>query len=162
MFKDRNGLLAGVAFLLLGLISLMILIPYGIDVPSNVRLAVLSPSYYPRLVSIALAIIGAAVIARAAGTGASDERAYLSIAAMAKALIVILVLLGSAFALPHAGFVVTCTGALATLMLIGGERRPWLIASVSLALPMLLHFFFTKVANVPIPEGILRHVWGGI
>lgn len=162
MIKDRKGLLAGLAFLLLGLLTVTVLIPYGIDEPSNVRFAVLSPSYYPRLVSLAMALIGLAILVRAVTVAPSNEDdGPLSPSALAKAGLVMVTLLLTAFALPYAGFILASFGALIVLLLLAGERRPLIIVSVALILPVALHVFFTKVANVPIPEGILSPVLKG-
>ena len=63
------------------------------------------------------------------------------------------ILLGIYFALPIVGMVWVSMIAFALLVLLsGGKHLAWgMIAAV--VLPLLLYFFFTKVAGVAIPQG---------
>ena len=58
--------------------------------------------------------------------------------------------------LPQAGFVLMSTIALLVLMTIAGERRLHLMLPISILLPLGLYFFFNKIANIPIPAGVLQ------
>ena len=58
--------------------------------------------------------------------------------------------------LDYLGFVLGGAIALVLLMLLAGERRPLLVACVSIGVPMALYLFFTKAAGIPIPSGILK------
>ena len=55
---------SGVFMLAVGLLLLLLLIPYGIDTPKKIRYAALSPTYYPQIVALILSVIGAAIIFR--------------------------------------------------------------------------------------------------
>jgi len=64
-------------------------------------------------------------------------------------------------ALEPLGFVLASTIALFVLLLLAGERSALALVSISLVLPITLHLFFTHVANIPIPSGVLQPVIGG-
>ena len=156
MSLRNRDLWAGLAFFLLGLLMVVFLIPAGIVEPKKVKFAVLSPSYYPRIVAIAMSIIGLAIVIGALRkpTGEYTTSVFDSKAAI-KVCAVFFVLFATAYALPQAGFVLATTVALAILMILAGERNPLIISGVSILLPIFLYLFFSKLANVPIPGGIL-------
>lgn len=72
-----------------------------------------------------------------------------------------LTLLFYAIALPTLGFVVTSTIVLFVLLLLAGERKPVWLVFIPALLPVSLFFFFTKVANIPIPTGIFETMFTG-
>ena len=156
MLLRSRDLWAGLVFLLLGLLLITYLIPAGVVEPKKVKFAVLSPSYYPRIVAIAMSIIGLAIIIGAVRAKPNDDALLaFNINAAFKVCIVFIVLFATAYALPDAGFVLATMVALAVMMMLAGERNPLVIAAVAILLPIFLHFFFSKVANIPIPGGIL-------
>ena len=172
-------LLSGIALLLL-----FVLIPYGIDAPRKVKFAALHPAYYPRIIAWCLLIFGGATIGvalkkRMSGTaGASansidsnnlespdqtivstplvpvsnDKTGRQRLLPLA---ILSTVFAGVTFALPILGFPLTTGLTLLLVMPLAGEFRVWLILIVAICLPMLLYLFFTKLANIPIPGGVL-------
>jgi len=65
------------------------------------------------------------------------------------------VFVGVTFLLPTLGFPLTTGLALLGLMPLAGEMRLWVVTTTAICLPMLLYLFFTKIANIPIPGGVL-------
>ena len=65
----------GAGIVALGAFLLLILIPYGVTSPSNVRIAVLSPTMWPKIVSAALILMGGILFLRAvlAGQGHATD-----------------------------------------------------------------------------------------
>ncbi len=156
MLLRNRDLWAGLVFLLLGVLLITFLIPVGVVEPKKVKFAVLSPSYYPRIVAIAMSIIGLAIAIGALRRETQvDSTLTFNLNSAVKVCGVFIILIATAYALPHAGFVLTTTIALAVLMLLAGERNPIVIGAVAILLPIFLYLFFTKLANVPIPGGIL-------
>jgi hypothetical protein len=161
--KNSQSLAAGLLMLLLGLAVIFLLIPHGVVEPRKVKFAALSPSYYPRIVAICLAVLGLAVTIRSLSwrsdfrteaTGLSDKagkhpNAFVRIAMF------FAIMLFFAIAIKPLGFLITSAIAMLASMILAGERRPALIATLSIALPLLLYFFFLKVAGIPIPTGVL-------
>lgn len=163
MSKFLNiGSVAGAVYLLLGLFVVFVLIPIGVDEPSNVEFAVLAPSYWPRVICIVLALLGIGMLVRRfleiqKGKAEEEESGIRDLIFWRVGLVIAGTFLIYAV-LETLGFVLTGIIALAVLMLIAGERRPLQIALVSLGVPLALYFFFTKAASIPIPAGILEPI----
>lgn len=148
------GLLLGA----IGLVFILILIPHGVVEPRKVKYAALSPSYYPRIVAIALLGLGMLVAVR----GFLEHRQADEPDAMARPdagvrIAAVFCLLGLyAVLIGTVGFVLMSALVLAALTFLAGERRLWLIAANAVVLPFVLYFFFVEIANIPIPAGVLE------
>ncbi len=158
------NLIAGPLMLIFGLLGVFVIIPNGIDEPGGVQFAALSPSYFPRIVCYMLAAFGAMVIIRtlamksdaAAMEAAPDERVIM------RTVTVFAVLFALYIALEPLGFPLTGAIALFTLMFLADERRLTIMIPVAIGIPAGLYLFFTKAANVPIPNGILEQYLAGV
>ena len=149
---------SGVFMLAVGLLLLLLLIPFGIDTPKKIRYAALSPTYYPQIVAIILSVIGAAIIFRNRKSFRVKEAEELDVAhpnAQIRIIIFLALLAAYALSLEFLGFVLSGALALATSLILAGERRVTFILVMSLLLPISLFLFFYKVAYVPVPNGLL-------
>ena len=162
----NKNLAAGLVFLLFGVLLLAALIPYGIQQPHSVQYQALSPSYWPNIVAGAICCIGAALIASTLLAGGGGEETgesgeantitpLLSWLAI-RPFVALALCFAMYFGLEPLGFVLSSALALAALLILAGELRPYVILPVSLLVPFGLHLFFTKAASVPIPGGILE------
>ena len=158
-----KDLWSGLLFAGLGMIVVFVLIPQGVTEPRKVKYVALSPSYYPRLIGIALILLGALIAVRAVlrpiAEGPEEPRHPRSLQRTV-AFFVLLAIYG--LAVSTSGFILPSIIALIAALLLAGENRAWLIALISLALPFGLYFFFLKVARVPIPTGVLEPLLRGI
>ena len=166
--ERRIDLISGIVLCAIGVLGIAVLIPVGIQEPASVEFAALSPSYWPRIVCGALAGMGFVVAAATffgADDAGDDEQAaigdYPIPIVLARIAAAIGLMFSAYFLLEPLGFVVTGALVLAVFMVFAGERSPVTIASISAGVPLFLFFFFTKVANIPIPNGVLRSVLGG-
>lgn len=158
-----RDIIAGTLILAIGLVFVFILIPIGVDEPRRVKYAALSPSYYPRIVAIILVVIGAVVVARAMFRPTAvemDSEAHPAAALRLSGISAIL--MAFAILLTPLGFIVASTLALFAAIWLAGEKRIHINAAISVILPVLLYFFFLKVARIPIPLGILKPVLEGV
>ena len=152
---------SGVFMLAVGLLLLLLLIPFGIDTPKKIRYAALSPTYYPQIVALILSVIGAAIIFRnrkSFRVKEAEELEELDVAhpnAQIRIIIFLALLAAYALSLEFLGFVLSGALALATSLILAGERRAIFILAISLLLPISLFLFFYKVAYVPVPNGLL-------
>ena len=149
---------SGVFMLVVGLLLLLLLIPFGIDTPKKIRYAALSPTYYPQIVALILSVIGAAIIFRNRKSFRVKEAEELDVAhpnAQIRIIIFLALLAAYALSLEFLGFVLSGALALATSLILAGERRAIFILAMSLLLPISLFLFFYKVAYVPVPNGLL-------
>ncbi|MEM9061006.1 MAG: tripartite tricarboxylate transporter TctB family protein [Pseudomonadota bacterium] len=159
----RKDLWSGLILAGLGLLVVFVLIPQGVVEPRKVKYAALSPSYYPRLIGIALILLGAVVALRdvfsPAGTEQDPARHP---RALQRTAIFFGLLAVYGLAVSASGFILPSIIALAAALLLAGERRIWLISVISLVLPFGLYFFFLKIASIPIPAGLLAPLLEGI
>ena len=155
----KRDLLAGASVLLIGILLVFVLIPIGVDEPSNVEFAALAPSYYPRFVGIAMMLLGLAIAVRSIYRPVADDMLEVPESVLVyKAICAIAIMFATAIFVSSVGFILVGAAALLALMLLAGERNPVIIAAAVIGLPLLLYFFFTKLANIPIPEGVLEPV----
>ncbi len=160
---SKDGL-SGMFMIAAGLLLLTLIIPNWVTEPSRVRVAALAPSYYPRLIAVCLVGIGAAVLGSAffgkAGPAesASDRRPD----AMLRTTAILAMLTACFLSLEWLGFVLASAITVALALLLGGERRYWLIGAIALLLPFLLYLFFLKIARIPIPAGLLQPLIGNL
>ena len=157
----NRDLWSGLFFAVLGLIVVFVLIPEAVTEPRKVKYAALSPSYYPRLIGIALIVLGLSVVARAVLRPAAEgpvEPSHPRAMQRTAAFFGLLALYG--FAVSTSGFILPSIIALLAALLLAGERRIGLIAVISLVLPFGLYFFFLKVASIPIPAGLIEPLIG--
>ena len=163
--SSNRDLLAGLVFLVLGILAVGVLIPYGIQQPPSVQYRALSPSYWPNIVAGALAALGLALIVSTllsgGGAGAREEGSGngnqgFSTWLMIRPLIALAICFALYFGLEPLGFVLTTAIAVTLLMLLAGEYRLYIVLPAAIIVPFGLHLFFTKAASVPIPMGILE------
>lgn len=163
----RQSLIAGSLYLILGLLVVFVLIPVGIDEPSNVQYPPLAPSYWPRIICFGLAVLGIAMLIRSAvqirsgsaSVEGSEDPAPDRV--MWRGGLVVAGCFVLYATLEALGFVLATAIALVILMLFAGERRPHIVLPVAAGVPLALYFFFTKAASIPIPNGILESILVG-
>lgn len=163
----HQNVLAGALYLILGLFVVFILIPLGIDEPSNVQYPPLAPSYWPRIICLCLAALGLAILVRSgirmskgSALGETDEDAP-DERNLWRAGVVIALGFALYSVLETLGFVLATIIVLVILMLFAGERRLQIILPVATGVPLALYLFFTKAASIPIPSGILESILVG-
>lgn len=165
----RGERVIGGGVLALGLLVFFALIPAGVDSPANVSHLSLAPDFWPRIIAAVLALMGLLLLLnpgprQTAADGSppgESSPARLSTGARVLRLGVVLAALFGFYALiPHAGMVAPGIAFIFALMWFAGERRLRLMAAVAMAAPLLLYFFFTQVAGIPIPLGVFEALRG--
>jgi len=156
---ERNDLILSAVTVGFALLVMFAVIPLGVEDPGTINVLALGPSFWPFIIALFICLMGLIVGAQAyrrfraggdprLGTGGGQQFALTR-------WIGALVLLAGYYALIGVlGMVVASILTLLLFMLLGGERRPVLIAAISLVLPIALYLFFRYVANVAIPMGI--------
>lgn len=163
MNSALKTLVLGAVLITVSLLILFVAIPLGIWVPAHLRQGALSPAAWPRVVTIALLVLGVAMLvqglrqrladsARAAGMHEMSIRprhARLKTAVAMGILVVYYELVR------WLGIVVASALALPALSFLYGERRMGMLVALALILPAALYAFFVYVAKIPMPLGIL-------
>ncbi|MCE2522744.1 MAG: tripartite tricarboxylate transporter TctB family protein [Rhodobacteraceae bacterium] len=163
----RRDLAAALVFLTIWLGMVLYLIPQGVAVPGSIKVAALSPDFWPRLVaygaiaaSVFLLVETLTMQQPHLDEEEAEDAAQYQLATL-PATLRILVLVAALFAfyasLTTLGVVAASVVLIFAMMLFFGERKLWLVALLSVALPVLLYLFFRYVASVPIPLGIFEN-----
>lgn len=160
--RRRRGLDLGVGlfFFAAALVFLFVVVPVGIRVPGRVQHFGLSPAMLPIVTAVLIGTFGAILALRAAFAQAlpppEDELAgeprvdwwwRLTVAAALAAAYYVVV--------PWLGMTLTAVLVTAGMMLLGGERRLWLIAMLAVTLPVVVSYLFRGLLYVPLPRGLL-------
>lgn len=163
--KNKRDLIAGILFCAVGLGTALILIPYGVKVPQSIKVAALSPAFWPKIIAWAAVLTSIALILEATllkqPDSADDDDAVkdaeyklATLPATLRMLVLIATLFGFYFSLTTFGMVATSILLIGAMMLFFGEKKYVMVASLSIGIPILLYLFFRYVASVPIPLGI--------
>jgi hypothetical protein len=158
MSRLSPDLWLGAGVIALGTFLLLILIPYGITSPSNVRIAVLSPTIWPKIISAGLVLIGGLLVLRAFVAGRGDVapaeetseggwRPWMRIGAVG------LLMAAYFYSLPMLGMPLAGIIALLAYALLVRAGRPITTVLTAILLPLMIYGFFSHVAGVPIPQG---------
>ena len=160
----RRDIITALVFLLLGLGAIFFVIPNGVKVPSTVKIAALSPDFWPKIVSfgtIAASIfllIETMIMPQQEIDEDEVEEAtryqFATLPAALRILVLVTVLFAFYASLTTFGVVAASMVLIFAMMLFFGERKLWLVGLLSFAVPTLLYLFFRYVASVPIPLGI--------
>lgn len=161
MTVNKSDLAIGGGVVALGLTGLWGVIPAGVVVPSDIEISALSPAFWPQVVMIGMVVAGAIVLfqgffPKSNATESYSEAQLNSLVVIAKLAIAIITMFVYYHAITQVGIVLSSLVALIVLMMLGGERKPILLLSIATLLPVLLYYFFTYIANVPLPLGMFE------
>ena len=160
----RRDIVTAVVFFVLGIAALLFLIPQGVAVPSTVKIAALSPDFWPKVITFAAIAASVFLLVETLTMQQphleeeeeADAAQYQldTLPSLLRVLVLIVALFVFYFSLTTLGVVAASIILLAAMMLFFGERKFALIAILSFGVPILLYLFFRYVASVPIPLGI--------
>jgi hypothetical protein len=133
-------------------------------VPKGIKITATAPDYWPKLISAGIALLGFVVLVqgilwinrkrpqpdgnKVTENGQKQKTAFL------KTTAAMVGLLAYCWLIVPLGIVAPSMIALPGFAVIYGERRLTVLVPLALLLPMALYFFFTRVANIPMPLGI--------
>ena len=156
MTPKRIDLQLGAGACILAALLIFVGIPTWVSSPSNVRNIVLSPTFWPYVLSGLAALAGIALLFngwRADGAPTEDDdppgdaAAWLRLAAMAAIMVVTMA------ALPWLGMVWTSMIAFAMTACLYRTRHPLVAVICAVLIPLALYAFFAHVAGVAVPQG---------
>ena len=152
----KGDVVASLISLVFGALGLIILTPAFVFVPEKFSGTVNSPAFLPRLLFVILIFLSVLYLCQSIVTfkkygGGTHSKLYdwflaLGVAAVCTAYIIAVFFIGMTLA--------SMLG-IAALTYYFGERRPLIISTLSISIPILLWFFFEKIANVYLPKGVM-------
>lgn len=113
------------------------------------------PAFFPWLVDIAVMVfavillIQGVMLARREGIGQIRLPGWRAVATLVLFVLYLAML-------PYLGFIVASIPFFTALMLLYGARRLIWVAIAGPAIPVLLFYFFGKVFNIPLPQGLIH------
>ena len=146
-----------VALIILAICGVLYYVTTTFDEVSNMLAQNIPPEFFPQLVIIIIAILTLGVpfehlLHTRRGDNIDSERSD-----RVKWLPVLTGLLLVAFVIgiPYLGMLLTMVGVCATLPLMWGERRYWLIGPFAILFPLAVAYVFNKILLVFFEPGIL-------
>jgi hypothetical protein len=159
----RSGvdLIFGVAVIILAAVFVVWVIPASVRVPASVEAAPLSPAFMPYTLSALIGAMGIVCVLQASlGQGIPKEESELTFVARRSwpaRLALMFAIFGAFYLLPDIlGMLPVAIIAMGILVFVGGERNLRRGLLVSVVLPIGVWLFFTLVAQVPLPEGLIE------
>ena len=113
------------------------------------------PEFFPRFVAALLMVCSALLITNALRGRALNQRQQVTSRDLLWVLYVCLLTIAYVFLIRYLGFFVSTVIYLVCFLTMIKERRPILIASTSLLIPLIVFLFFVKLMGIPLPEGLL-------
>ena len=160
---QKQDLLIGVTLILGGVLTLFVLIPNGVVTPEDLDMMALSPQFWPMIVTGIIVFCGLVICVQnlmdIKNGNTSDQVTNTGLlesvdsVEMFRAAVSVVLMLIYYWSIDHIGVIASSIVAIIIFTLFGGEKRPVYIASIAILLPVLLYYFFTFVANVPMPLG---------
>lgn len=147
-----------------GLVGLLYLVPTWVKSPPNIQVRALSPTFWPTILFWGLTVFGgfislSALLAKEDAV-APDERPQedgeegFHLKSVLRTVAAMTVLLVYYLTVDWLGLVLASILAAGALALLAGERRYVAVAIVAVGVPIFLYYFFTIVANTPLPLGM--------
>lgn len=168
---QKRDLAVGLALLTFSLLGLFVVIPLGVVTPGELEFRALSPSFWPMIVMSGLVItsivicIGSLISNHRTSDQPSplideiedhvEDRLPLAQGVM-KGGAVIALFFSYYWSINYIGIIAASIVTMILLMLLGGERHTRIVIPVSFTLPVVLYYFFTHIANIPLPLGLFE------
>ncbi|HRY27301.1 MAG: tripartite tricarboxylate transporter TctB family protein [Geminicoccaceae bacterium] len=159
MSAPRTDFWIGVGVVALGSALALVAVPEGVVSPRNVRIAVLSPAFWPNILAWVVALMGLVLALQSLRPAKTPDEPHEAAGAMPRHGLLRLLALGvgsiafCAFA-TKLGLVWASMIAFAVVLLLTGTSYRIAAVVVAILLPLALYAFFAHVAAVPIPQGI--------
>ncbi|ASJ72850.1 tripartite tricarboxylate transporter TctB family protein [Granulosicoccus antarcticus] len=134
-------------------------IPNWVTSPANVPKIVLSPVFWPMVVAVFLALVGAGLLASArkfdkSADSISESSDTDHFAEYGRLAALAVLMIATVYVLPLLGLVWTSMLTIVALALLIQSRYPKTVVLCAIIVPLVLYAFFAHVAGVAIPQGI--------
>ena len=173
-FEKYGDIAAGGVVAAFSILGLAYLVPIGVKSPPNVSVAPLAPPFWPSIILWMMLGFAALIVlkgiygmsrADSAGDAPSDAEApadkdtdsTMNARVTRTAIAAVLLFIYQA-AIEPIGMVLASIIAGLAFTFLAGERRYRFFVPVAVLLPIVLYYFFTKIAAIPIPLGFFEFI----
>lgn len=154
MQRIKRQSLIGIASIIIAGLLMFAIIPTWVSSPSNVRNIVLSPLFWPYILSGLTVLIGLGLFVTGFFTTDTDEPEPPVIPGGYRRLGILAAIMAvTMFALPRLGMVWTSMLIFAATAFLIRTSHPKTAVLCAFAVPLVLYGFFAHVASVAIPQG---------
>lgn len=147
----------GMGAVALSAFLILLAIPAFVSSPSNVNNVVLSPLFWPYVVSAGTGLTGLGLLAMSFRLPAGGEPANPPVddrgAAWLRLIGMAAIMAATMLLLPNLGMVWTAMLAFMATALLVKTRHPKTAAVCAVVVPLVLYAFFAHVAGVAVPQG---------
>ena len=152
---NNSYFITGLFSLILSLFLFFVAIPFGVTAPSNVTKVVLSPVFWPEVLSILLGITGIALMfaGRTTTDVESEDNEPATKGSYQRLLLLAVLMCAYIFAIPKLGLVWTSMIAFVALAVLIKSSHPKTAVISAIVIPLILYLFFAHVAGMAIPQG---------
>ena len=152
---NNSYFITGLFSLILSLFLFFVAIPFGVTAPSNVTKVVLSPVFWPEVLSILLGITGIALMfaGRTTTDVESEDNEPATKGSYQRLLLLAVLMCAYIFAIPNLGLVWTSMIAFVALAVLIKSSHPKTAVISAIVIPLILYLFFAHVAGMAIPQG---------
>ena len=148
----------GILALLLAALLIVVAIPTWVSSPSNVRVWILAPTFWPYLLAGLTGLVGASLALGALREAADDHPTDAEAAppgAWARLAGLAAIMAATMALIPRLGMVWTAMLAFAATAFLVRTRHPVAALLCAVAIPLMLYGFFAHVAGIAVPQGLL-------
>ncbi len=160
MRKSARDTVFGFGMAALAVIFVLWGIPDSVVTPASIKALPLSPAFLPYVLTASIGVLGLVCGIQAAfgpGVPTEEGEGFYPAANWPIRLLGLAVVLAAFYYLPDVvGMLGVSVLAMALLVWMGGETSVVRGGLVSFLIPLLVYLFFVKVAQVPLPQGILE------
>lgn len=159
--RSKVDLIFGVFMIILAVVFYFWVIPASVRVPKSIEAAPLSPAFLPYILTAMIGTMGLICFLQAQfGRGIPKEESELTFVARNNWIVrvsILIAIFALFYLLPNIiGMLLVSIISMSILVFVGGERNFVRGLLVSILLPFGIWLFFTRVAQVPLPEGLLE------
>jgi len=153
MLKNSD-FVTGLVTLMLSLFLYFVAIPFGVTSPSNVNNIVLSPVFWPQVLSALLGLTGIGLMFSARNAVKDDVTEFVATEGSYKRIALLAILMIAYIAaIPKLGLVWTSMIAFVALAVLIKSAHPITAVITGIIIPLVLYLFFAHVAGMAIPQG---------
>lgn len=146
-----SDIIIGVALILLGIH--IFFISGKFEVLSKVTFG--GPEFFPRFVATLLMICCAVLIVNAIRGKSLNKRQQARPRDLLWVLYTFVLTLGYVLMIRHIGFFVGTVVYLIFFLIMVRERRPSVVSTTAVLVPLAIYLVFVRIMNIPLPEGLL-------
>lgn len=143
----------GIGALIATALLLLFAIPNWVSSPSNVPKIVLSPVFWPYVLSGFTGLVGLGLVVSGMRSAREPSMGIANVAEIMRLGGMAVLMVATMWLLPRLGMVLTCMVVFLVTAVLIKARHPVAVLITAVLAPLFLYGFFAHVAGVAIPQG---------